>query len=71
MAKTNEGLTMMFERFSKLMSEFQIHGKLYEKKDINMKFLLTLPEHLEHGITTLGDGRDMKIVSLEILYDVL
>lgn len=71
MAKPNEGLTDMFESFSKLLNDLQIHGKHYEKKEINMKFLLTLPGHLEHIISAISEARNMNTVSLETLYGVL
>ena len=48
-----------------------MHGKYYEKKEINMKFLLTLLDHLEHKISALIEGRDMGKVTLETLYGVL
>jgi gag-polypeptide of LTR copia-type/Zinc knuckle len=71
MAKPGEELTLMFERYSKLLAELQIHGKFYEKKEVNIKFLLTLPEHLEHRVTAIREGRDLNTVSLETLYGVL
>lgn len=71
MAKRGEELTNMFERFSKLIAELQIHGKFYDRKEINIKFLLTLPEHLEHKVTTIREGRNLNEVSLETLYGVL
>ncbi|KAK1360638.1 CCHC-type domain-containing protein [Heracleum sosnowskyi] len=71
MAKSGEDLTTMFERFSKLMTELQIHGKYYDRKELNVKFLLTLPEHLEHKVTTIREGRNLNNISLETLYGVL
>ena len=43
----------------------------YTQKEINRKFLLTLPTHLEHRITTIRESRDLNEVSLEILYCIL
>ena len=71
MAKSNEGLTEVFERFNKLLNYLQLHGKYYEKKEINLKFLLTLPYPLEHKVSTIREGRDMGKVTLEIIYGVL
>ncbi|KAK1377988.1 CCHC-type domain-containing protein [Heracleum sosnowskyi] len=71
MAKPGEDLTSIFERFSKLLTELQIHGKYYDRKELNMKFLLTLPEHLEHRITAIREGRNMNNVTYETLYGVL
>ena len=36
-----------------------------------MKFLLTLPTHLEHRITTFRESRDMNEVLLERLYGIM
>ena len=71
MAKPSKGLTEMFERFNRLINDLQLHGKFYDKKEINMKFMLTLPEHLEHKVTAIREGRDMSKVSLETLYGIL
>ncbi|XP_063937999.1 uncharacterized protein LOC135147893 [Daucus carota subsp. sativus] len=38
---------------------------------MNLKFLLTLPEHLEHRITAIRESRDLHEISLERLYGVL
>ena len=61
----------MFERFSKLLGELQLHGKHYDKKEVNLKFLLTLPTHLESRVMAIRDGRNLNNVSLETLYGVL
>lgn len=70
MAKPGEELTHMFERFSSLIAELNIHGKFYEKKEVNVKFLLTLHVHLKHKVTTIRQGRNLNDVSLETLYGV-
>ncbi|KAK1365736.1 hypothetical protein POM88_041297 [Heracleum sosnowskyi] len=71
MAKPGEDLTSMFERFSKLLPELQIHGKYYDRKELNVKFLLTLPDHLEHKTTAIREGRDLKNITFETLYGIL
>ena len=38
MARSNEGLTEVFERFNKLLNDLQLHGKYYEEKEINSEF---------------------------------
>ena len=48
-----------------------LQGKFYTQKEINRKFLLTLPAYLEHRITAIIESRDMNEVSLEIIYGVL
>jgi len=71
MANQGEELTIMFERFSKLLGELQLHGKPYDKKEVNLKFLLTLPNHLESRVTAIREGRNLNNVSRETLYGVL
>ena len=66
-----EGISEVFERYNKLINNLNLHGKFYTIKEINRKFLLTLPVHLEHRITAIRESRDMNEVSLERIYGVL
>ena len=68
---TGEGISEVFERYNKLINKLNLQGKFYTQKEINRKFLLTLPTHLEHRITAIRESRDMNEVSLERLYGVL
>ena len=70
-SKTGEGISEVFERYNKLINNLNLHGKFYTIKEINRKFLLTLPSHLEHRITAIRESRDMNEVSLERIYGVL
>ena len=54
-----------------MINKLNLQGKFYTQKEINIKFLLTLPTHLEHRITAIRESRDMNEVSLERLYGVL
>ncbi|KAL8090009.1 hypothetical protein AgCh_039463 [Apium graveolens] len=47
MAKPKESITDVFKRFNKLINDLQLHEKYYEVKEVNLKFLLTLLDHLE------------------------
>ena len=47
MAMPKESITDVFERFNKLINDLQFHDKYYEAGEVNLKFLLTLPDHLE------------------------
>ena len=67
----DEGISEVFERYNKLINNLNLHGKHYTQREINRKFLLTLPTHLEHRITAIRESRDMNEVSLERLYGVL
>ena len=71
MAKSNESITEVFERFNKLINDLQLHGKYYETKEVNLKFLLTLPEHLERKIFAIRDGRNLNKITLQTLYGIL
>ena len=66
-----EGISEVFERYNKLINKLNLQGKFYTQKEINKKFLLTLPTHLEHRIIAIRESRDMNEVSLERLYGVL
>ena len=66
-----EGILEVFERYNKLINKLNLQGKFYTQKEINRKFLLTLPTYLEHRITAIRESRDMNEVSLERLYGVL
>ncbi|MCI37079.1 hypothetical protein A2U01_0058303, partial [Trifolium medium] len=56
MAKPRESITDVFEKFNKLINDLQLHGKYYENHEINLKFLLTLPDHLEQIISAIREG---------------
>ena len=66
-----EGISEVFIRLNILINNLNLNGKYYDKKEVNMKFLLTLPEHLEHIITTMRKSRDLNEIALEKLYGVL
>ena len=68
---SSEGILEVFERYNKLINKVNLQGKFYTQKEINRKFLLTLPTHQEHRITAITESRDMNEVSLERLYGVL
>jgi len=71
MAKSKEGITEVFERFKKLINDLQLHDKYYEAEEVNLKFLLALPDHLEQKISAIRDGRDLSRITLEVLYGIL
>ncbi|KAK1372236.1 hypothetical protein POM88_028429 [Heracleum sosnowskyi] len=66
-----EGISEVFERYNKLINDLNLHGKHYNIKEINKKFPLTLPSHLEHRISAIREERDLGEISLERLYGVL
>ena len=50
---SREGISEFFKRYNKWINKLNLQGKFYTQKDINIKFLLTLPTHLEHRITAI------------------
>ncbi|KAK1397029.1 hypothetical protein POM88_006892 [Heracleum sosnowskyi] len=63
-----EGISEVFERYNKLINDLNLHGKYYTIREINKKFLLTLPTHLEHRISAIREARDLSEISLERLH---
>ena len=55
MAKPNKIITKVFESFSKLINDLQLNEKYYETIMVNLKFLLTLPDHLERKISAIRE----------------
>ena len=71
MAKPKEGINEVFERFNKLINDLQLHDKYYEAEEVNLKFLLALPNHLEQKISAIREERDLSRITLEVLYGIL
>ena len=70
MAQPKESVTEMFERFHKLVTELQMNGKVYNTKELNLKFLLSAPNHLEQRVISLRE-RDLNKISYDVLCSVL
>ena len=70
MAQPKESITDMFERFHRLVIELLMNGKDYSTKELNMKFLLSAPNHLEQRVISLRD-RDLNKVTYDVLYGIL
>lgn len=63
-------LSEVFERFNMLINDLKFHDKYYEIEEVHMKFLITLPDHLKHRISTIREGKNMTEISLKSLYGV-
>ncbi|XP_074355324.1 uncharacterized protein LOC141694519 [Apium graveolens] len=63
-----ENITSVFERLNKLINELSIYGKRYEQKEINRKFMLTLPTHFISKGDSVRERLDFKTMSLDKLY---
>ena len=66
-----ETITQVFERYNRLLNELSIHGKNYPLRETNMKFMLTLPHHVEHRVSSIRERDDFNTMSLEKLYGKL
>ena len=66
-----ENITQVFERYNKLLNDLNLHGKVYTSREVNRKFMLTLPSHLEHKISSIIERDDINDMSIERLYGKL
>lgn len=48
-----ESITQVSERYNKLLNDLNLHENVYTLREINKKFMLTLPAHLEHKISSI------------------
>ena len=64
-------ITQVFERYNKLLNDLNLHDKIYTSKEVNRKFMLTLPSHLEHKISSIRERDDINDMSIERLYGKL
>ena len=53
------------------MNDLNLNGKIYTSREVNRKFMLTLPSHLEHKISILKERDDINEMSIERLYGKL
>lgn len=70
-SQPGEDISDGFERYNKLINNLHLHGKFYTLREINRKFLLTLPTHLEHIITAIRESIDLNQTSLEKIFGIL
>jgi hypothetical protein len=68
---SSEGISEVFERYNRLINSLKLAGKFYSTREVNKKFLLSLPEHLEHRITAIRESRDINSIALDKLYGIL
>ena len=66
-----ESITQVFERYNKLMNDLNLHGKVYTSREVNRKFMLTLPSHLENKISSIRERDDLNKMPIERLYGKL
>ena len=66
-----ETITQVIERYNRLLNKLSIHGKNYPLRETNKKFMLTLPHHVEHRVSSIRERDDFNTMSLEKLYGKL
>ena len=66
-----ENISQVFERYNKLLNNLNLHGEVYSSREVNRKFMLTLPSHLEHKISSIRERDDINEMSIERLYGKL
>ena len=66
-----ESITQVFERYNELLNDLNLHGKVYTSREVNRKFMLTLPSHLEQKISSIREKDYINEISIERLYGKL
>ncbi|XP_074342461.1 uncharacterized protein LOC141680026 [Apium graveolens] len=66
-----ESITQVFERLNMLLNELSIHGKTYHQREVNKKFILLLPHHLENKASSVRERVEFETMTLEKLYGKL
>ena len=70
-SKPGLGISELFKRFNNLINDLNLNGKFYSKKEVNRKFMLNLPIHLEDKISAIREAKDMSTMNLDKLYGKL
>ncbi|KAK1374545.1 hypothetical protein POM88_030738 [Heracleum sosnowskyi] len=66
-----ESITQVFEKYTKLLNELTMKGKTYPLRETNMKFMMTLPHHVEHKSSSIREIIDFTKIPLEMIYGQL
>ncbi|KAK1364596.1 hypothetical protein POM88_040157 [Heracleum sosnowskyi] len=66
-----ESITQVFEKYTKLLNELAMKGKTYPLRESNMKFMMTMPHHVEHKSSSIRERIDFTKMSLEMIYGKL
>ena len=69
--KQSETLSDTYNRFQKLFNALKLYGRVYSIKDINLKFLRSLPKEWKPMTVSLRHSHEFKDYNLKKLYGVL
>ncbi|GKA80168.1 putative ribonuclease H-like domain-containing protein, partial [Tanacetum coccineum] len=67
----SEGLDKTYDRFQKLISQLEIHGKVISQEDVNLKLLRSLPSAWYNITLIMRNKSDLDTLSMDDLYNNL
>ncbi|GJS48336.1 ribonuclease H-like domain-containing protein [Tanacetum coccineum] len=67
----SEGLDKTYDRFQKLISQLEIHGKVISQEDANLKLLRSLPSAWNNIALIMRNKSDLDTLSMDDLYNNL
>ncbi|GKC04234.1 ribonuclease H-like domain-containing protein, partial [Tanacetum coccineum] len=70
-ASSQEGLDKTYDRFQKLISQLEIHGKVISQEDANMKLLISLPSAWNNISLIMRNKYDLDKLNMDDLYNNL
>nr|GEX47436.1 hypothetical protein [Tanacetum cinerariifolium] len=70
-ASSQEGLDKTYDRFQKLISQLEIHGKVISQEDANLKLLRSLPSAWNNIALIMRNKSDLDTLSIDDLYNNL
>ncbi|GJV71178.1 hypothetical protein Tco_1491173 [Tanacetum coccineum] len=68
---SQEGLDKTYDRFQKLISQLEIHGKFISQEDANLKLLRSLPSAWNNIALIMRNKSDLNTLSMDDLYNNL
>nr|GFB12015.1 hypothetical protein [Tanacetum cinerariifolium] len=68
-APSTESLDSIFNKLQKIISQLAILGENISQKDLNMKFLRSLPSEWNTHVVVWRNKADLDIISLDDLYN--
>ncbi|GJZ48881.1 ribonuclease H-like domain-containing protein [Tanacetum coccineum] len=68
---SNESLDKAYDRFQKLISQLEVHGAPMSKRDINQKFLRSLPSSWNQIALIMRNKPDIDEIDIDDLYNNL
>ncbi|GKC04834.1 ribonuclease H-like domain-containing protein [Tanacetum coccineum] len=70
-ASRSKGLDKTYDRFQKLISQLEIHGKVISQEDANLKLLRSLPSAWNNIALIMRNKSDLDTLSMDDLYNNL